>query len=150
MTNTSAGRIVPAAVISIGNIFWQLLGGDQGRLVAAQAGLRGQRVHALGAAEPRHQLQRERAHVSLGQVGERLVGHVVRPQQSNDDLALAVGVGLGVGRPEPLDLENHLGRLEHRVAVGNDVTPDRLVLGVAHVRPLAGAGRDQHLVAVRD
>ena len=49
MMNTRAGEIVPAAVISMGNMRGERRRGEQHALVAGDGGHRRQRVHALRA-----------------------------------------------------------------------------------------------------
>ncbi len=66
-TSTRAGRAVPAAVISSGKNRPNVGGPEQRRLVARDVGLRGQRVHGLGA----RQGARDHVHADRGDAGLR-------------------------------------------------------------------------------
>ena len=60
MTNTLAGEMLPAAVVSIGRNLPSAAAPISTRLVAGDGALRRQHVHRLGARDARHQLERER------------------------------------------------------------------------------------------
>ena len=59
MMKTRAAEIVPAAVISIGNIRGSAIGGEEDALVAGDRRHRRERIHALRPRDARHQLHRE-------------------------------------------------------------------------------------------
>ena len=102
---TRAGAIVPAAVISIGNMRGSAFGGQQHRLVAGDGRHRRQHVHALGARDARHQLHREEALTPVG--GERPdgIGRAKRIGEADDRLA----------RPEQRRVGRHSTHLQHDV-----------------------------------
>ena len=71
--------------------------GDQNRHVAAEVGLRGERVHRLGARDPRDRLHREAGDARAGQrLGEVRVGE--RLEEADQDLALLQPPDLVGGR----------------------------------------------------
>ena len=68
----------------------RLAGGEQRRRVAGDVGLRGERVHRLGAGDPRDRLHREARHAGRGErpVG---IGRGQRREVADQDLALVAG-----------------------------------------------------------
>ena len=66
-TITLAGATVPAAVVIIGKQLARLARGEQGRRVAGEVRLRGERVHRLGPGRARDRLHREGGDAGLGQ-----------------------------------------------------------------------------------
>ena len=110
----------------------RLAGGDQGRGVAGGGGLRGERVHRLGAGRARDRLHREAGDAGRGQ---RLVGLGRGPgrEVADQDLARVEAADLLGGRGG--DAEDDVGA-PGDVAL-DDLGPGLLVLGVG----MAGGAR---------
>ena len=113
--------------------------GEQGGGVAGDVRLRGERVHRLGAGDPRDRLHREAGHAGGG---ERLVGlgRGERREVADQHLALLQLADLLGGRDG--DVDDDLG------APGiADLGPGLGVLGVGMAGVLAGAGLDHDVDA---
>ena len=95
---TRAEEIVPAAVISIGNMRGRCVRGEEHPLVARDRRHRRQRVHALGARDARHQLHREQRRAGRGDLLDG-IGRAERIGEADDRLALAAArASVGVAR----------------------------------------------------
>ena len=107
----------------------RLARGEQRRRVAGDVRLRGERVHRLGAGDPRDRLHREAGHPRLGQ---RLVGlrRGERREVADQDLARAQAADLLDGRDG--DLGHDVGA--PGVVGGADARPGLRVLGVGVAR----------------
>ena len=125
----------------------QPLRGQEDRLVATHRGLAGEGVHRLGAGDARDGIHADGGHAALRQLLREL-----RPgegaQGADEDRSRAQHLDLLVGGPA--DAEHHvrlavqLRRVRHDRRAG-------LAVGLVEVRAReAGAGLDQHLVAVPD
>jgi hypothetical protein len=117
----------------------QPLGGEQDGLVARDRRLRRERVHRLGARDPRDRLEREGGHAAGREALDRLrLGE--RLEEADEHLSLAEPVRVGaVDGHDDLGLEG--------VA---DPCPGCLVVGVGKGRLGAGAGLHHDLVALVD
>ena len=136
-TSTLAGRTVPAAVVSIGKKRGSSCGRDQRGAVAGDRGLGGQRVHRLGARDPRDRLHGEARDPGVGQ-GAHRVAAAERVEEADQHRAA----------PEAADLlGRRRGHLGHHVAA--EAVAERgarlLVGGVGLVRLRARAGLDHHV-----
>ena len=125
----------------------EVAAGQAGRhergLVAGDGGLRGERVHGLGAADAGQQLQGEARDLAVAQRAHGLEG-LVRLQQADQHGALAQQPDLG--RRGRIDLEHDVGG--EGLGGGLDHRRRRVVL-VADVAEPAGAPLDEHLRAQR-
>ncbi len=117
--------------------------GEQGCLVAGNRALRGERVHRLGARDPRHCIEREAGHVPLGERAREL-GRGERLEEPDDDGALGEQGDLGVGRL--LHLADDLG--PERFGCAWDDRGAGLCVGLVRERRAhAGSGLDDDLDA---
>ena len=117
----------------------QLLRGDQGGAVAGDGGLRGERVHRLGARDARDGLHGEARDAGLGQGAHRVGGRQRGEEADQHRAARQAADLLGRGRRD-------LGHDLARVAVA-ERGAGLLVVGIRVVRPGAGAGLDRDLDA---
>ena len=104
----------------------QLVGGDQHRLVAADGGHRGERVHALRARDARHQLNRKRGHAG-GSNFLQSMNLAQRPQKADQHLAAAeqrkVGFAGAIIRAVTQHLHDYVGGAENLSTAGENFAP---------------------------
>ena len=134
MMNTRAGEIVPAAVISIGNMRGSVVGGEQHAFVAGNRRHRRQRVHALRARDARHELHREERRARRRERADRL-RRAQRIGEADDRLPGSQRRRLSRRRAH---LEHDGGRLED-LRARHDRCPLRAIRLVRESRRDAGA-----------